>query len=56
MGVEIVRMSAEIDAINAKLRKKIYQGKDLEEPSTAKPIYDDGLDELRRLNKENGVS
>jgi len=57
-GVKIAILQAEIEQINAKLRKKIYKTvvEEDQSPSTETVKYDDGFDELRKLNHGNNNS
>jgi len=57
--VELAKHDAQIDLINGKLRKKIYKDAEIEVKSPTEDFkYNDGFDELRKLNKseESGTS
>jgi len=49
--MEVKVLQKDIELINAKLRKKVYKETAEEEPSTERVLYNDGFDELRKLNK-----
>ena len=51
-NIQIAKLNAEVELINAKLRKKVYK-KDEEPEKEAPNKIDDGFDELRNINKRS---
>lgn len=53
VSTEVKVLQKDIEIINIKLRKRVYKEPSSEEKGTTDKIstFDDGFDELRRLNK-----
>lgn len=52
--VELAKHDSQIDNIHAKLRKKRIDVVEEPEAKTEKALYDDGFDEIRKINAEDG--
>ena len=52
LDAKVAKNEMEIDLMKLKAKKKIFKESTEEEIKTEKVKYDDGFDELRKLNKE----